>query len=123
MGENKEFERRYLSGELELELTPQGTLAEKLRAGGSGIAAFFTQTGVDSAGRRHSVSIPLLPLSGSKTRPSPSQEKPLVTIQRKGSHNGQHRRNSSRNMESINVSSDIDCVFLHILLTGVHPRE
>ena len=64
----------------------------------------FTQTGVDSAGRRHSVSIPLLPLSGSKARPSPSQEKPLVTIQRKGSHHSQHRRNSSRNMESINVS-------------------
>ena len=46
VGENKEFARRYLSGELELELTPQGTLAEKLRAGGSGIGAFFTQTGV-----------------------------------------------------------------------------
>lgn len=46
VGENKEFERQYLSGELELELTPQGTLAEKLRAGGSGIAAFYTQTGV-----------------------------------------------------------------------------
>src|SRR5690606_8346904 len=45
VGENKEFERQFLSGELELELTPQGTLAEKLRAGGSGIAAFFTQTG------------------------------------------------------------------------------
>jgi len=46
VGENKEFERQFLTGELELELTPQGTLAEKLRAGGSGIAAFFTQTGV-----------------------------------------------------------------------------
>lgn len=46
VGENKEFARRYLSGELDLELTPQGTLAEKLRAGGSGIAAFYTQTGV-----------------------------------------------------------------------------
>ncbi|MDT0165871.1 CoA transferase subunit A [Actinotalea sp. AC32] len=46
VGENKEFARRYLSGELEVELTPQGTLAEKLRAGGSGIAAFFTPTGV-----------------------------------------------------------------------------
>ncbi|HLS49288.1 MAG TPA: CoA transferase subunit A [Actinomycetaceae bacterium] len=46
VGENKEFERQYLSGELELELVPQGTLAEKLRAGGSGIAAFFTQSGV-----------------------------------------------------------------------------
>jgi 3-oxoacid CoA-transferase subunit A len=46
VGENKEFERQFLSGELELELTPQGTLAEKLRAGGSGIGAFFTQTGV-----------------------------------------------------------------------------
>jgi 3-oxoacid CoA-transferase subunit A len=46
VGENKEFERQFLAGELELELTPQGTLAEKLRAGGSGIAAFFTRTGV-----------------------------------------------------------------------------
>ncbi|MDX2375663.1 CoA transferase subunit A [Microbacterium sp. LRZ72] len=46
VGENKEFERQFLSGELELELTAQGTLAEKLRAGGSGIAAFYTQTGV-----------------------------------------------------------------------------
>ncbi|MFS0867224.1 CoA transferase subunit A [Microbacterium sp. 179-B 1A2 NHS] len=46
VGENKEFERQFLSGELELELTPQGTLAEKLRAGGSGIAAFYTQAGV-----------------------------------------------------------------------------
>jgi len=46
VGENKEFERQFLSGELELELTPQGTLAEKMRAGGSGIAAFYTQTGV-----------------------------------------------------------------------------
>lgn len=46
VGENKEFERQYLSGELEVELTPQGTLAEKLRAGGAGIAAFYTQTGV-----------------------------------------------------------------------------
>ncbi len=46
VGENKEFERQYLSGELEVELTPQGTLAEKLRAGGAGIPAFFTATGV-----------------------------------------------------------------------------
>ena len=46
VGENKEFERQYLGGELELEFTPQGTLAEKLRAGGAGIPAFFTKTGV-----------------------------------------------------------------------------
>ncbi len=46
VGENKEFERQFLSGELELEFTPQGTLAEKLRAGGAGIPAFFTKTGV-----------------------------------------------------------------------------
>jgi 3-oxoacid CoA-transferase subunit A len=46
VGENKEFERQYLAGELEIEFTPQGTLAEKLRAGGSGIPAFFTATGV-----------------------------------------------------------------------------
>jgi 3-oxoacid CoA-transferase subunit A len=45
VGENKEFERQYLAGELELEFTPQGTLAEKLRAGGAGIPAFFTRTG------------------------------------------------------------------------------
>lgn len=46
VGENKEFERQFLSGELQVELTPQGTLAEKLRAGGAGIPAFFTATGV-----------------------------------------------------------------------------
>ena len=46
VGENKEFERQYLAGELQLEFTPQGTLAEKLRAGGAGIPAFFTKTGV-----------------------------------------------------------------------------
>jgi 3-oxoacid CoA-transferase subunit A len=46
VGENKEFARQFLSGELEVELTPQGTLAERLRAGGAGIGAFFTPTGV-----------------------------------------------------------------------------
>lgn len=46
VGENKEFERQALSGELEVELTPQGTLAEKIRAGGAGIPAFFTPAGV-----------------------------------------------------------------------------
>ncbi len=46
VGENKEFERQYLAGELALDFTPQGTLAEKLRAGGAGIPAFFTRTGV-----------------------------------------------------------------------------
>ena len=45
VGENKHFEKLYLTGELEVELTPQGTLAEKLRAGGAGIPAFFTSTG------------------------------------------------------------------------------
>jgi 3-oxoacid CoA-transferase subunit A len=45
VGENKEFERQYLSGELELEFNPQGTLAERLRAGGAGIPAFYTRTG------------------------------------------------------------------------------
>lgn len=46
VGENREFARQYLAGELEVELTPQGTLAERMRAGGSGIPAFFTATGV-----------------------------------------------------------------------------
>jgi 3-oxoacid CoA-transferase subunit A len=46
VGENKEFERQFISGELEVELTPQGTLAERLRAGGAGVPAFYTATGV-----------------------------------------------------------------------------
>ena len=46
VGENKEFERQFFAGELEVELNPQGTLAERLRAGGSGIGGFYTQTGV-----------------------------------------------------------------------------
>jgi len=46
VGENKEFARQYLAGELEVELTPQGTLAERMRAGGSGVPAFYTATGV-----------------------------------------------------------------------------
>jgi 3-oxoacid CoA-transferase subunit A len=46
VGENKEFERQYLSGELEVEFTPQGTLAERMRAGGAGIPGFYTRTGV-----------------------------------------------------------------------------
>ncbi|MCS7100207.1 MAG: CoA transferase subunit A, partial [Burkholderiaceae bacterium] len=46
VGENKEFERQFLAGELELEFTPQGTLAERMRAGGAGIPAFYTPTGV-----------------------------------------------------------------------------
>src|ERR1700689_579104 len=46
VGANKEFERQYLAGELELEFTPQGTLAERIRAGGAGIAGFYTRTGV-----------------------------------------------------------------------------
>ena len=45
VGENKEFERQYLSGELELEFNPQGTLAERIRAGGAGIWGFYTRTG------------------------------------------------------------------------------
>ena len=52
VGENKEFERQVLAGELELELTPQGTLAEKLRAGGAGIPGFYTRTGVRHQARR-----------------------------------------------------------------------
>src|ERR671911_2976302 len=46
VGENKEFERQFLAGELDVEFTPQGTLAERMRAGGAGIAGFYTKTGV-----------------------------------------------------------------------------
>ena len=52
VGENKLFEQQYLAGELELEFTPQGTLAERIRAGGAGIPAFYTKTGVGTADRR-----------------------------------------------------------------------
>ncbi|MEK7264723.1 MAG: CoA transferase subunit A [Pseudomonadota bacterium] len=58
VGENKEFERQYLSGELELEFNPQGTLAERCRAGGAGIPAFYTKTGVGTLiadGKEHKV--------------------------------------------------------------------
>ncbi len=58
VGENKEFERQYLSGELELEFAPQGTLAERIRAGGAGIPGFFTRTGVGTKiaeGKEHKV--------------------------------------------------------------------
>lgn len=48
VGENKDFETQYLTGELEVELVPQGTLAEKCRAGGAGIAAFYTPTGANT---------------------------------------------------------------------------
>lgn len=48
VGENYEFERQFFNGELELEICPQGTLAEKIRSGGAGIPAFFTATGVDT---------------------------------------------------------------------------
>ncbi|SMB93640.1 CoA transferase subunit A [Deinococcus hopiensis] len=56
VGENKEFERQYLAGELELEFTPQGTLAERMRAGGAGIPGFYTRTGVGTVvaeGKEH----------------------------------------------------------------------
>ena len=52
VGENKEFERQYLAGELEVEFCPQGTLAERCRAGGAGIPGFYTKTGVGTSGRR-----------------------------------------------------------------------
>ena len=105
----KEARRKSMANYAFPELHPEVKLEEPSKN-----LLIFTQTGVDSAGRRHSVSIPLLPLSGSKTRPSPSQEKPLVTIQRKGSHHSQHRRNSSRNMESINVSIHFVSYFITI---------
>ena len=52
VGENAEFMRQYLAGELELEFNPQGTLAERMRAGGAGIPGFYTKTGVGTGDRR-----------------------------------------------------------------------
>ncbi|WP_029921449.1 CoA transferase subunit A [Nevskia soli] len=63
VGENREFERQYLAGELELEFTPQGTLAEKLRAGGAGIPAFYTKTGYGT-----------IVATGKETRQFPAQD-------------------------------------------------
>jgi len=60
VGENAEFERQYLSGELEVELTPQGTLAEKMRAGGAGIPGFYTATGYGFWKRRSPETLQLL---------------------------------------------------------------
>ena len=66
VGENKEFERQFLSGELELEFNPQGTLAERLRAGGAGIPAFFTRTGYGTT------------RSSRPSMPSPSARRPAA---------------------------------------------
>lgn len=60
VGENKHFEKQYLSGQLEVELTPQGTLAERLRAGGAGIPAFYTPTAYGSFYRKDVKLIPFL---------------------------------------------------------------
>ncbi len=73
VGENREFERQYLSGELELELTPQGTLAERLRAGGAGIPAFYTPTGAGTAINEGGLPIRYAP-DGTVAKPSEKKE-------------------------------------------------
>jgi 3-oxoacid CoA-transferase/3-oxoacid CoA-transferase subunit A len=73
VGENKEFERQYLSGELEVELCPQGTLAERLRAGGAGIPAFYTPTGAGTAISEGGLPLRYAP-DGSVAKSSPKKE-------------------------------------------------
>ena len=73
LGGNKEFERQFLTGELEVELTPQGSLAEKMRAGGAGIAAFFTATGVGTQVAEGGVPLRYAP-DGSIAKSSPPKE-------------------------------------------------
>ncbi len=73
VGENKEFERQYLSGELEVELCPQGTLAERLRAGGAGIPAFYTPTGAGTAVSDGGLPLKYAP-DGSVAKASPKKE-------------------------------------------------
>jgi 3-oxoacid CoA-transferase/3-oxoacid CoA-transferase subunit A len=73
VGENKEFERQYLSGELEVELCPQGTLAERLRAGGAGIPAFYTPTGAGTAISDGGLPFKYAP-DGSVAKSSPKKE-------------------------------------------------
>jgi 3-oxoacid CoA-transferase len=74
VGENKEFERQYLNGELEVELVPQGTLAEKVRAGGAGIPAFFTPTGVNTLVHEGGQPIKYDPVDKSVELPSQTKE-------------------------------------------------
>jgi 3-oxoacid CoA-transferase subunit A len=73
VGENREFERQYLQGELEVELVPQGTLAERLRAGGCGIPAFYTPAGVGTQVAEGGLPWKHAP-DGSITKPSPKKE-------------------------------------------------
>ena len=73
VGENKEFERRFLQGELEVELVPQGTLAERIRAGGAGIPAFFTPTGVGTQVSEGGLPMRYRP-DGSVEKASPKKE-------------------------------------------------
>ena len=73
VGENKEFERQFLSGELEVELTPQGTLAERIEAGGKGVPAFFTPTGVGTLIQHGGAPIRYNP-DGSISEPSKPRE-------------------------------------------------
>jgi 3-oxoacid CoA-transferase/3-oxoacid CoA-transferase subunit A len=73
VGENKEFERQYLKGELEVELCPQGTLAERIRAGGAGIPAFFTPTGAGTAVSDGGLPLKYAP-DGSVAKASPKKE-------------------------------------------------
>src|SRR5512144_2670911 len=79
VGENKEFARQFLSGELEVELTPQGTLAERLRAGGAGVPAFFTATGVGTQVAEGGLPWRYAP-DGSVTLSSPPKETREFTV-------------------------------------------
>jgi 3-oxoacid CoA-transferase subunit A len=78
VGENKEFERRYLTGELDVELNPQGTLAERIRAGGAGIPAFFTATGVGTAVSDGGLPIRYAPDGSVALASAPKQVRTLV---------------------------------------------
>ncbi|WP_270886451.1 CoA transferase subunit A [Pedococcus sp. 5OH_020] len=80
VGENKEFERQYLSGELEVELTPQGTLAERLRAGGSGIPAFYTVTGAGTQVAQGGLPW-LYAADGTVAKASPAKETKVFTVE------------------------------------------
>lgn len=74
VGENKEFETQYLTGQLEVELCPQGTLAERIRAGGAGIAAFFTPTGANTVIQEGGFPIRLMPDGKGTAMPAPARE-------------------------------------------------
>ena len=145
VGENKEFERQYLAGELELEFTPQGTLAEKLRAGGAGIPAFYTKTGygtIVAEGKEikefdgepyvmeRSLVADIALVKGMEGRPLRQSHLPPYVSQLQPErrvvgphHGGRGRGRSSRTACSTPTTSTRRGIFVHRLVVNATPEK